>query len=236
MTRRLAFRKCRGVARSRSLALIIFAFVAVAFLAQPKPPADVAAAAGTRAVADARWRPATAAFVARASDGRAGTGTGLRGTGTGTGTGLRGTGGGGRGRGGGGAVFPRGGRALAAVGRGTSADRRRIRRGGEGGDRDAGEERMGSAPGETFEGGDPRRAVVSRVCTYYISYTHKQSVARCHTNTCTGTDRAAVRARRCDFIGTLASSTGALDRGLVRFDWDEGLLRPLKISFEASLE
>ena len=97
MTRRLAFRKCRGVARSRSLALIIFAFVAVAFLAQRKPPADVAAAAGTRAVADARWRPATGG-VRRAGerwsrgdgDGSSWDGNGDGTTGTGTGRGRDG--------------------------------------------------------------------------------------------------------------------------------------------------
>ena len=153
MTRRLAFRKCRGVARSRSLALIIFAFVAAAFLAQPKPPADVAAAAGTRAVADARWRPATGG-VRRAGE------RWSRGDGDGSSwDGGRGVFGDGTGRDGGGAPC-----FLAAVARSRRWGGVRVGTVGGSvgvareGDRDAGEERMGSAPGETFEGGDPRRA------------------------------------------------------------------------------
>ena len=144
MTRRLAFRKCRGVARSRSLALIIFAFVAVAFLAQPKPPADVAAAAGTRAVADARWRPATGGVRRAGERWSRGDGDGSSWDGNGDGDGSSWDGDGDGDGDGGGAVFPRGGRALAAVGRGTSGDRRRIRRGGEGG----GSRRGGREDGE----------------------------------------------------------------------------------------
>ena len=127
MTRRLAFRKCRGVARSRSLALIIFAFVAVGV---PRATETTRGRRRRRGHARRRRRSMATGDGRRSSRGRAmvarGRGRGLRGTGTGTGTGR------GR-RWGGRRVSSRRSRALAAVGRGTSADRRRIRRGGEGG-------------------------------------------------------------------------------------------------------